>query len=118
MKTNTKEILNLVCCYYNLKKTDLESESRKKNIVKARHIYAYLSMNFTKEKPAYIGVLINRDRTTVLHSFKKINNESKIYQDISEELNELKERIFENKLVIKDVNLLGLTINYTNSFLH
>lgn len=118
MTTNAKQILKVVCNYYNLKLEELQSETRLTKIVHARHIYSFLSKENTKEKAEYIGVLINRDRSTVIHSFNKISSELKIYKDLNEEINALKEIIFENKLIIKDIDLLALSINYTNSFIN
>ena len=116
MKTTSSQILKAVCGYYNIKQITLQSENRKSEIVNARHIYSYLAKKYTKEKDLYIGILINRDRTTIIHSYNKISNEIEIYSNLSKEIEEIKEIILDNKLVIKDIDLLALSINYTNSF--
>lgn len=118
MKITPEEILSIVSDYYNLNISQIKSETRKAKIVYARHIYNYLAKTLTIEKTEYIGLLIKKDRTTVLHSVKKISNEIQLYSDIVNDVLLLTERISENKLVIKDIDLLQLSINYTKSFLN
>ena len=118
MKITPEEILSIVSDYYNLNISQIQSETRKAKIVYARHIYNYLAKTLTIEKTEYIGLLIKKDRTTVLHSVKKISNEIQLYSDIVNDVFLLTERISENKLVIKDIDLLQLSINYTKSFLN
>ncbi len=59
---------------------------------------------------------------TVIHSVKKINNQIKLYPDIQYDINQISLILFEirennNNLIPKDINLLLLTINHTNSFI-
>ena len=118
MRITAQEILIIVSDYYNVNISLIQSETRKAKIVYARHIYNYLAKTLTIEKTEYIGLIIKRNRTTVLHSVKKISNEIQLYSDIVNDVFLLKERISENKLVIKDIDLLQSSINYTKSFLN
>ena len=117
MKLESVKILEKVCEVYKLSIDNIKSNSRIGEVVKARQIYSYLSMNYTNDKIDYIAALINRDRTTVLHSVNKINSEMYIYKDLLDEINYIKDKLIVNKLVVQDVNLLDLSKNYTNSFL-
>ena len=118
IKTNLEIILETISDNYNISESLIKSKSRKDEIVKARHAYFYIAYKISRKGLAEIGRLVNRDHTTVIHGIRKIEGEIDIYQDTFLEFKELKERC-ENKIniAVENVDLLQMTINYTNSFI-
>lgn len=115
---NIQNILNAVLLFYNVDLNELKSESKKGNLVKARQIYFYLCKEFTDSTFSRMAKLINRDHATAMYSKNKIINQKELYQDINLEIEEITESLFRNNsLIINHVNLLQMSINYTNSFI-
>jgi chromosomal replication initiator protein len=68
-------IQEAVCEYYNLNIKDIQTKSRKREIVQARQIAMYLARKYTKNSLSSIGEQIgNRDHATVLHACKTIDD--------------------------------------------
>ncbi len=64
-----EKIKNAVSHYFNINTTDLESKSRKKELVIPRQLAMYISKELTNSTLENIGKYFgNRDHTTVLHS--------------------------------------------------
>ena len=62
-----------VAARFNLKRQSLEGSSRKKEIAQARHIAIYLSREMTDHSfPAIGREFGNRDHTTVMHSYVRV----------------------------------------------
>ena len=59
---------------YNVKKEDLTSTKRSKEIAFARHICIYLIREVTEMSLPNIGKLFGRDHATVMHSINKIEH--------------------------------------------
>ena len=118
MKTNLQSILQIISEYYGVSENLIKSKSRKDEVVKARHAYFYIAYKTSGKGLAEIGKLVNRDHTTVIHGIRKIEGEIDIYQDTFLEFKELKAKC-DNKtsVAIEDVDLLQMSINYTNSFI-
>ena len=80
VKNSKKEISvdyiqKVVCDYFNLSPDQLQSKTRKREIVQARQIAMYFSKTMTKSSLASIGSLIGgKDHATVLHACKTVNN--------------------------------------------
>lgn len=67
-----KELMLLLTDYYSLSESDLLGRSRKARIAEARQVFAFcLREKFHLSFPA-IGNILNRDHTTALHSYRKI----------------------------------------------
>lgn len=113
-----EKIMNTVSSYFYIDEKYLKSESRKKEINKARQVYFYLCGEFTELSATKIGLTVNRDRETYLHGCRKIKIEMEIYPIIKTEVKEIISKLFAcNSLIPDDVDLLRLTENYTNSFI-
>lgn len=69
---NVSLIQDLVCEAFNVKKEDLISSSRKKEIMTARKVAFYICREYTKETLQSIARAFNRTHSTVLHALKEI----------------------------------------------
>lgn len=68
-------IQNVVSKYFKIPIEDLQSKSRKRDIVQARHTAMYFAKKHTNASLASIGSKIGkRDHATVLHACKTVNN--------------------------------------------
>ena len=73
-----KEINAIVCQYFNVSKSDMISPCRTSIMVLPRHIAFYLCKRHTVKSYPEIGRWYgNRDHTTVLHAFRKIELQRK-----------------------------------------
>jgi len=64
-----------VASRYNLKRQEIESSSRKKEITQARHIAIYLSREMTDHSfPAIGREFGDRDHSTIMHSYVKVKS--------------------------------------------
>ena len=84
---------------YNLTPNDLKGKKRTKNIVRPRQISMYLCRELTEYSLTEIGEAFgNRDHTTVLHSCKQIEEESRSDTNLYSALERLKR-------IIKEYNI-------------
>lgn len=60
------QIEHLICKAYKVRRQELRSERRHKNVVKARQALCYWACRLTKLSLPQIGKLMSRDHTTVL----------------------------------------------------
>ncbi len=68
-------IQKIVCSYFNIGVEQLQSRTRKREIVQARQVAMFFSKNLTKSSLATIGSQIGgKDHATVLHACKTVNN--------------------------------------------
>ena len=68
-------IQKVVCNYFNVGVEQLQSRTRKREIVQARQVAMYFSKGLTKSSLANIGSQIGgKDHATVLHACKTVNN--------------------------------------------
>lgn len=68
-------IQKVVCNYYNIGLEQLQSRTRKREIVQARQVAMFFSKSLTKSSLATIGSQIGgKDHATVLHACKTVNN--------------------------------------------
>jgi chromosomal replication initiator protein len=64
-----------VASRYNLKRQELESASRKKEITQARHVAIFLAREMTDHSfPAIGREFGNRDHSTIMHSYVKVKS--------------------------------------------
>ena len=92
---NFKKIIRGVTEFYDLKEKDLMSSSRKKEIVRPRQVIMYLLREELKASFPFIGrKLGDKDHTTVIHAYKKISSEVKLNEGLQEEINLLKQKIY------------------------
>ena len=91
---NAKKIIKTVSEFYDLKEKDLTSSSRKKEIVKPRHVAMYLLREELKGSFPFIGrKLGSKDHTTAIHAYKKISKELDQNEGLLEEINLIKQRV-------------------------
>jgi chromosomal replication initiator protein len=68
-------IQKVVCNYFNIPLEQIQSKTRKREIVQARQVAMFFSKNLTKASLATIGSQIGgKDHATVLHACKTVNN--------------------------------------------
>ena len=93
--TNFEKILKAVAFFYNLNEKDLLTASRKKEIVKPRQIAMYLLRKELKSSFPFIGKKFGgKDHTTAIHAYNKIAKEIENNENLSEEINLIKEQIY------------------------
>jgi len=90
-----KKVIEGIADFYNIKERDILNPSRKKEIVKPRQIAMYFLREELKNSFPFIGRFFNgKDHTTAIHSYKKILKEIEKDKKLEEEINLLKEQIF------------------------
>lgn len=69
---NISVIQDIVCEAFNIRKEDLVSPSRKKELITARKVALYLCREYTKETLQNIAQAFNRTHSTILHTLKEV----------------------------------------------
>ncbi len=88
------KILKAVANFYEIEEKDIISKSRKKEFVKSRQIVIYFLRKELSYSYPYISQKIGKkDHTTIIHSFRKIEEQLKKDKDIKNEIFHIKERI-------------------------
>ena len=91
-------IQDSVCKYFNITQKDLQSSQRSNDITYPRQIGMYLCRSLTNESFPKIGDAFGkRDHTTVMHAFKKIEEDIKKNQNTKLIVESLKKIILNNK---------------------
>lgn len=67
-KDIAEKIMSVVSARYGTTKDELRGKSKKREIVEARHVCAYLIRELTGYSLNQIGALLNRDHTTIMNS--------------------------------------------------
>ena len=89
--TNINTILKVVAKHYKMSIDDIVSARRTANVVMPRHIAMYLAKTMTPRSFPEVGRRMgNRDHTTVLHGFKKIERLVREKPSVAEEVNTIK----------------------------
>jgi chromosomal replication initiator protein len=73
-------IIKEICTYYRVRPEDILSDRRVKNNITPRHMMIYLLCKMTKYNTHHIARKIDRDPTTVLYAYKKIQQNLQSYQ--------------------------------------
>ncbi|AHH08411.1 chromosomal replication initiator protein DnaA [Borrelia anserina] len=96
-KINIESIKKVILRELKLTNKDIEGNSKKPEITKARHIYAYLLRNFTELSTIEIGKIIGgKTHSTVLYSINKIDKERNNDLEINNLITELMNKINKN----------------------
>ena len=96
-----QDILNATADQYGVHPAFILQDTRKKEVIKLRHIAQYLSRRFTPYSYEEIGTRIaNRDHATSLHACKKMQFQYETYNE---------ERYFINK-IIERMEARGLAV--------
>ena len=86
-------IKNVVCEHFGISENELTSSSRTRNLAYPRQIAMYLSRQFTKNSLPKIGEEFNRDHTTVMHAYSKIEADMKVNESLKSIVVEIIEKI-------------------------
>lgn len=86
-------VIDIVCAYYKIDKSDLLSKKRDRELVEPRQICCYLLTELTSIPLMTIGQAIGKNHATVIHSRDKINELIGIDKRIESEVKDLKNLI-------------------------
>jgi chromosomal replication initiator protein len=90
-KLNSRHLLSVCAKYFNLKTGDLCGSSRKKELVTARHITAYLLLTEIKLPLKEVGELLGgRDHTSIMHARDKVALDLTTSPQLKELINQIK----------------------------
>lgn len=91
MKLESVRIAEAVCKYYGVKYGQLMSKYRGNEVIQARQMAMYIVKRRTDLGAEEIASIFQRDRTSFLYSYAKIDNllRSKVRDDIKEDFNNL-----------------------------
>ncbi len=94
-KTSAQTIVKVVCEFYGLTLNELLKKSRKTFLVKPRQIAMYLLREDTKASFPDIGSRLGgKDHSTVIHAYRKIIEEVENNESLKQEINLIRERIY------------------------
>jgi len=90
-KINPRHIISVCAKNFNIKTSDLTGKSRKKELVLARHITAYLLLNEINLPLEEVGRLLGgRDHTSIMHARDKIHQDFSTNSQIRQLINQIK----------------------------
>jgi chromosomal replication initiator protein len=93
-----KQIIREVSEFYDVDINDILGSSRKKELVNPRQIIMYLIREETSSSFPNIGAEVGgRDHTTVMHACKKITQDLNVNDKLSNEINSIRQRLFNQK---------------------
>ncbi len=88
-------IIQIVAEFFDLKKEEILTSSRKKEIVRPRQIAMYLLREELKSSFPFIGRKFNgKDHTTAIYACEKIKKEIENNEKLLEEINLIRQRIY------------------------
>ncbi len=88
---SVKEVVEIVCGFYNIEEDSLYQKTRKKEVLKPRQIVMFiLREDFNISYPTIGQKLGGRDHTTVMHSCEKIKNELKEDMSLVQEIDQIR----------------------------
>ncbi len=83
-KPSFTQILDAVGRHYKISTEEIRGLSRKAPIVHARHVAVYVAREITKDSWKHIGTLLgDRDHTSMMHGYQKINEMMHNDRDLS-----------------------------------
>ncbi|MDD3999108.1 MAG: chromosomal replication initiator protein DnaA [Candidatus Shapirobacteria bacterium] len=90
-KLNARHLLSVCAKHFNIKTGDLCGSSRKKELVTARHITAYLLLTEIKLPLKEVGELLGgRDHTSIMHARDKVSTDLLTSPPLKEVINQIK----------------------------
>src|SRR5262245_53870839 len=76
LATKVEEIQKVVCAFYRISRVDFLSQRRTVAICRARHVAMYFAKVFTRHSWSGLGRKFgNRDHSTIMHGYSKIERE-------------------------------------------
>ena len=98
-----ESIIRVVAQAFKLKVSDIKSTSRKKSVVRARGVAAYLLRDLLKLSYSKIGSFFGgRDHSTVMHSVSKIESDLKDDENFSRKVDGIRRLVIEKVLINAD----------------
>lgn len=94
-KVSAEDIQSLVAEKYSVKLSDIRGKSRKKDIVIPRQISMYLCREILNVSLVTIANEFNRDHTTIMHGYEKIEKEMQEDDNFRQEIEEIKKELTE-----------------------
>ncbi len=92
MRVKPFDLIRVVADYYHIKQVAIKGKQRVQAIVRARHVAMYFMKNELNIPYEEIGRWFsNRDHTSAMHGFRKIEAEINIDDDLRREVNELRD---------------------------
>ncbi len=90
-----EDIIKATALFYNIKYSDIRGKRRLKQVVFPRQVAIFLLREELKLTHQEIGNIFGgKDHTTIMHSFNKINNLISSSQQLKEEIENIKKRLF------------------------
>ncbi|GHT66395.1 chromosomal replication initiator protein DnaA [Bacteroidia bacterium] len=87
-------IYKTVCNYYNVEPDNVQSSTRKREIVQARQVAMYFCKELTNSSLQLIGSYIgNKNHATVLHACKTVGNQKETDRSFRETINSIEKKI-------------------------
>lgn len=98
MTITLEQIRSTVCEYFNIDEKDIQTNSRKKEIVIARQIAMYLSKQYTNNSLNAIGNAIGkRNHATVSHALQAVKNQLETDRDFKAAFNAIETKLRNRK---------------------
>ncbi|MDR1980056.1 MAG: chromosomal replication initiator protein DnaA [Tannerellaceae bacterium] len=87
---SVQQIQEAVCNYYNMEQSVIQTQSRKREVVQARHVTMYLSKKYTNYSFSHIGKIVGKkDHATVLYACKTIKDQIEIDKSFRSAIEEI-----------------------------
>ncbi|MFA6990106.1 MAG: chromosomal replication initiator protein DnaA [Candidatus Gastranaerophilaceae bacterium] len=100
-KLTIDKIIGLTAEYFNVEPSEIKGQSRCKEISQARHIAIYLVRELKNSSFPQIGEAFGgRKHTTILYAYEKIKEEFFINKSSENAINEIKNKISQNYILI------------------
>lgn len=80
-------IAERVCPFFNISVEELQSSSRKDNLIQARTVFCFIAYRVVRcANFSMIGEFLNRDHSTTIHSLKRFVEMYIVYKSFSDKL--------------------------------
>ena len=88
-----EDIINSVCEFYKVSKTELLSKKKTKEIALARQVSMYLVLDMMSLPQLTIGKIFGRDHATVNYTRDKISEQIEVDTKLAIEINDIKKKL-------------------------
>lgn len=99
ISNNKKKVINIsyiqevVCDYFGIKREDLLSKTRKREIALPRQLAMYFAKEFTNSTFSKIGAEMGKNHSTVMYACESIKGISKVDKEVKKFVKEISEKI-------------------------
>ena len=83
------DIIEKTAKYFGIKKDEILSSGRSKDIANARRLAMYLCREITQMSLPEIGAAFNKNHTTVLYSWSKVKEDAAVNKNLEDTISEL-----------------------------